>query len=932
MKKKLIEVALPLDDINKAAAREKSIRHGHPSTLHLWWARRPLAACRAVLFAQLVDDPSAHPDKFPTEEAQTKERERLFDIIRRLVVWENSTNEKVLAEAHAEILKSCDGKPPPICDPFSGGGSIPLEAQRLGLVAHGSDLNPVAVLIGKALIEIPPRFARRPPVNPNARKGSAMRSWRGTQGLAEDVRYYGKWIRDEAERRIGYLYPKAKLPTEHGGGEATVIAWLWARVVKCPNPACGARMPLARSFVLAMKEGKETCVEPVVHRETVPPTIEFRVKSGAGGPPPGMVTRTSARCLACQTSVPLEHVRVEGRAKRLGDQLMAIVAEGDRGRIYLPPNAEHESIAREAQPAWAPDTDLPVQALGFRVQAYGMTKHRDLFTARQTVALSTFCDLVGEVRTLVLRDALESGLPADGEPLSDGGHGAQAYADAVATYAGFGVDRSADFWCTAALWSPQPKNEIVGHAFGRPALSMSWDFGEINPFSESGGNYLGNLGYVADSLSTLGIGQEGHVVQKSAVDARQSRFAFSSDPPYYDNIGYSDLSDFFYVWMRRWGSPIWSSVLNTVLVPKAGELIASPERFQGNRAQAQQFFEDGLARAFGAMRSDQIPSLPLTIYYAFKQTEEDAPEVEGLVSTMASTGWETMLEGLLRSGFVVNGTWPMRTERSGGLRESKRNALASSIVLVCRLRSDDAPVVTRRDFLAALKSELPEALRELQQGHVAPVDLAQASIGPGMAIFSRHAKVLEPDGQPMRVRTALQIINETLDEVLSEQEGEFDADTRWAIAWFEQFGFDEGPYGQAETLSTAKNTSVSGLVEAGILKSRAGKVRLLRREELQADWDPATDERFTVWETTQYLVHALEKDGESAAAALLGKLGGNGDIARDLVYRLYSICERKKWAQEALAYNALVTSWADITRLAAQAPMAEPSEKQGTLL
>ncbi|KAF0250483.1 MAG: hypothetical protein FD167_109 [bacterium] len=908
MPKKLIEVALPFEAINKESAREKSIRHGHPSTLHLWWARRPLAACRAVLFASLVDDPSSHPEEFPTEEKQNEERQRLFRIIEDLVKWENSNNEKVLSQVRAEIMRSCNGNPPPVLDPFCGGGSIPLEAQRLGLEAHGSDLNPVAVLITKALIEIPPKFPNMPPVNPEARAKMAYSgSWHGAQGLADDVRYYGKWMRDEAEKRIGHFYPKVQLPTEYGGGEATVIAWLWARTVKCPNPACGAMMPLVRSFALSTKKGKESRVEPIVDKQAK--TVSFEVKRGKGGVIEGTVNRRGAKCIVCNNPVPFEHIRAEGKATRMNAQFMAIVGEGNQGRIYLRPNIEQEIIALRAKPENVPDTDLPAQALGFRVQTYGMLKHRDLFTNRQLVALTTFSDLVSEARKKVTKDSENNSTD---------------YANAIATYLAFAVDRLADR--NSAICSWDVSRDSTRNTFGRQAIPMVWDFAEANPFSESTGNFLGALDWIIKVVEKSPAQPFGFVKQIDATSSKsqKSNILISTDPPYYDNIGYADLSDFFYIWLRCCLSEHYPELFGTMLVPKAAELIAAPYRFGGNKKKAQEFFEEGLSKAFSQMRKIQHTDYPLTVYYAFKQAETDEDEEQNNSSEiLASTGWETMLEGLIKAEFLIDGTWPMRSELSNRMRGHESNALASSIVLVCRPRPANAQTATRREFLNVLKKELPDALKKLQQGNIAPVDLAQASIGPGMAIYSRYSQVLESDGTPMPVRTALALINQALDEYLSEQEGEFDADTRWALAWFETVGMEEGAFGQAETLSKAKNTGIDGLKKAGILEAKSGKVRLLRREELLKDWDPATDKRITTWEATQYLIRAIDEKGEAGAAQLLNKLGGLGDVARDLAYRLYSICERKKWAQEAMAYNGLVIAWPEIVKLASQTQIEE---------
>ncbi|HEU4398254.1 MAG TPA: DUF1156 domain-containing protein [Actinomycetota bacterium] len=895
-KRKLIEVALPLEAINREAAREKSIRHGHPSTLHLWWARRPLAACRAVLFASLVDDPSEHPDRFPTEEAQQEERQRLFRILEALVKWENTTNPEVVQAARAEILASCDGDPPPVLDPFCGGGSIPLEAQRLGLEAHGSDLNPVAVLITKALIELPPRFAGRPPVHPDDGSAKALGSWEGATGLAEDVRWYGRWMREEAERRIGHLYPKVELPAEHGGGKATVIAWIWARTVKSPNPAWDGPMPLVRSFALSTKRGRETWVQPVVDREGR--RIRFEVRTGPGCPD-GTVGRTGAVCLATGTPVPLRHIRAEGKAGRMGAQLMAIVAEGPRGRVYLPPDPEHERVAATAVPPEdAPRATMPTNPRWFSPPGFGRLRFADMLTPRQLLALCAFSDLVHEARERLRADAPE----------------ADAYAVAVATYLAFAVDKLADRNSTFCAW--EPRMDRLRGTFQRQALPMTWDYAEANPFGGAGGDFAHCLFSVWEVVSRLPGQTPGTADQHDAAALDTTRPALiATDPPYYDNVGYADLSDFFYVWLRRSLRDLYPALFGTLLTPKSAELVATPYRF-GGREQAGAHFEEGFLRAFSRMRATQAAAGPLTLFYAFKQAEDDG---DGGDATLVSTGWETMLEGLLRAGLKVTGTWPMRTELPSRMLSSGTNALASSIVLACRPQAGGAPPATRRQLLAAMKAELPLALRHLQQGNIAPVDLAQAAIGPGMEVFSRYAKVLEADGEAMTVRTALGLINRVLDETLAEQDADLDAETRWALAWFQQHGMNPGPFGLAETLSKAKNTAVNGLVTAGIITSKAGKVRLLDRDELLPTWDPATDRRPTVWEVAQHLIRALDTGGEAKAAELLQQVGGGpGETARELAYRLYTLCERKRWANEALAYNALVVSWPEIVRLAAE--------------
>jgi len=941
-RRKLIEVALPLEAINEASAREKSIRHGHPSTLHLWWSRKPTATARAVLFAQMVDDPSAWPELFPTQEAQERERQRLFRIIEDLVVWENTTNEEVLARAREEIRRcwkrTCaEHKDHPRAkelfdperlsafhDPFAGGGSIPLEAQRLGLESYASDLNPVAVLINKAMIEIPPRFAGKPPVNPEARKAKDLfaRGWKGAQGLAEDVRYYGQWMRDEAERRIGHLYPRIEVTADmarerpdlepYVGQKLTVIAWLWVRTVKSPNPAFAhIEVPLAPKFWLSTKADKEAYVEPVIenggYRFTVKVGMPKDAQAARRGTKSGG-SGTSFFCLMSGTPMPFEYLRSEAKAGRMGTRLMAIVAEGKNGRVYLPPTSEHETTASKAKPVDVPETKMPDKALGFRVQEYGMTKWADLFTPRQLVALTTFTDLVGKAMEQVRRDALAAGLPDDGVPLRDGGTGATAYAEAVGVYVGFGVDKCADYWSSICSW--HISGEKMRNTFGRQAIPMMWDYAEANPFCDSTGNWMAMVDWTWKALETAPACRGGIAHQADASTQKISTAKLvSTDPPYYDNIGYADLSDFFYVWLRRSLRQVYPDLFSTLAVPKAEELVATPYR-HGSKKEAETFFLEGMTQALHRLAEQAHPAFPVTIYYAFKQSETESD------TGTASTGWETFLDAVIRAGFAISGTWPMRTELSNRMVGMETNALASSIVLVCRRRPSDAPTGTRRDFIAALKVELPPALRELQKASIAPVDLAQAAIGPGMAIFTRYARVLDAQGQPLTVRDALALINQVLDETIAEQEGDFDAESRWALAWFEQYGFDEGEFGVAETLSKAKDTSVDAMVDAGIVYAAKGKVRLRKPAEYASDWDPAADLNMPIWETLHQLIRTLDSRGEAGTADVVRALGSRAEPARELCYRLYTICERKKRAAEALAYNSLVQSWPEIQRLA----------------
>jgi putative DNA methylase len=902
-KPKLIEVSIPLEEINKESARENYIYRGNPSALHKWWAQRPLAACRAVLFAQLIDDPSAHPEQFPTEEAQKAERERLHGIIKRLVVWENIHDETLLKEAREEIWKSCGGNPPPILDPFAGGGSIPLEAQRLGLEAHASDLNPVAVLINKALIEIPPKFAGQPPIFFGA-AGSRL-SWPRATGLAEDVRRYGEWMHHEAEKRIGHLYPKAKLDD---GTEATVIAWIWARTVTCPNPACAGTMPLVRSFWLSRKKGRQRYVQPVPDGNRV----RFDIWGPDGAPREGTVGRTGAICLICETPVPLSYIRAEGQAARIGVQLMAIAAEGKRRRYYLPPSDRHEKAASVPRPDNVPDAELPEHALGFRIQGYGMRTWADLFTHRQLIVLTTLGDLIQEVRGRVVDDG--------GDP---------RYADALACYLTCVISKAADYNCTGAVWYPQedrPKN-----LFARQAIPMIWDYPEINPLTDIGGTWIGSVRVVADAIDGIPADSAASSARVRQGDAATLRMPENgvvlTDPPYYDNVGYADLSDFFYIWLRRSLRDVFPELMATVLTPKADELVADPFR-RGGREQAERFFEDGFEKVFARIRSGSATDYPLAMFYAFKQAEVD--KAGGL---QASTGWENLLAAMLTAGWAVTGTWPIRTERSGRTRAIDSNALASSIVLACRPRLVGAEVTDRRGLIAALREELPGALRRLQQGAVAPVDLPQAAIGPGMAVFSRYARVNEPDGSAMRVRPALALINQVLDEVLSQQEGDFSADTRWCLEWFKTYGFEPGPFGVAETFSKAKNTSIAGLERAGVLTSRAGKVQLRSVRNLPADYDPGDDDRVSEWEVVIHLAKQLSEQGGDAAARLMATARSVVDVdaVRELAYLLFSIAEKRGWAETALLFNGLGTSWSDLAEESRKAALSRPAPVQDQL-
>ena len=942
--KKLIEVALPLDDINAACAIEKQpFTKKHPRSMHIWWARRPQAAARAVIFAQMVNDPGYQQGngfKYGVNKQEAaKKREKLFNILRELVKWENTNNEVVLNQARAAILESwreiCTlnkdhpdaaelfnpDKLPGFYDPFAGGGALPLEAQRLGLESYASDLNPVAVTINKAMIEIPPKFAGREPVGPevlNDKKSKkkatkdAFEEWSGAKGLAEDVRRYGNWMRDEAQKRIGHLYPKV-LVTEamvaerpdlapYLGEELTVTAWLWARTVKSPSPAFShVDVPLASTFILSSKAGKETYVEPVVEGES----FYFVVKQGKGSPElkDGTVSRKGGICLISKSPMEFKYLRAEAKAGRFGRRLMVVVAEGKSGRVYLSPNVVQEQIANSVDAPEFVSPNICHWPGRTNVVEYGMTRFDQLFTSRQLVALTTFSELVGEAIARCREDALTAGMADDGIGLDAGGIGATAYAQAVGVYLGLATSRWGDLSNSLTSWNNT--NQNIRALFARQAIPMSWDFAELNPFGAIA-PWLSAVDSSVNTFVNLATSSSGFVIQADAQTQTVSvNKVISSDPPYYDNIGYADLSDFFYVWLRKSLRPIFPGLYATMAVPKAEELVATPYRHD-SKAGAEAFFLDGMGKAIHQLAEQAHPAFPVTIYYAFKQSET---KVEGT----SSAGWETFLQAVIDAGFAISGTWPLRTEREGRTIGLGSNALASSVVLVCNKRAAHAESISRRQFIRELNRVLPEALDEMTQGSidaqgisqsaVAPVDLSQAIIGPGMGIFSKYAAVLEADGSKMSVKTALQLINRFL------AEDDFDHDTQFCLHWFEQQGWRVGKFGEADVLARAKGTSVAGLQEAGVISSGHGEVQLLKWIELPTDWAPERDNRTPVWEGLHQLIRILNSEGASGAGAMLGRLSDKSDAIRSLAYRLYTLCERKGWAQEARAYNELVTAW-----------------------
>ena len=923
-KKKLIETSIPLDEINAQAVREKSIRKGHPSTLHLWWARRPLAAARCVIFASMVDDPSEHPELFPTEEEQNAERERLHDMIRKLADWDNISDERLYADAYAEMVKYApDGKLPEFLDPFAGGGALPLEAQRLGLVSHAADLNPIPVTLNRAMIDIPARFCGQKPVHPGTSMNQQV-EWPRATGLAEDVRYYASMMREMAKERIGQNYPDIEVSSGNTKRIATPIAYIWARTVTCPNPACRCETPLVRSFWLSKKKGHRAYIEPVLHDGD----IDYQVRFEGNGwtdfshVEEETVGRKGARCLHCGGPLSLDYIRAESREHGLGNELMAIVSESPfgKGRWYSSATREDERLAKSIKrPAGTPVTPLPEKALSFRVQAYGMDQHWKLFTNRQLNAMVGLSDLVRDMRGIIKADAIKSRMIDDGVGLARGGGNATAYSEAVSVYLAFMVDKLADYSCSICTWIVA--GETMRNLFARQAIPMAWDFAEVNPLSSSTGSFYSMAGQVTDSISLLPARPQCDAVQRDATQTEgYSDLIISTDPPYYDNIGYSDLSDFFYVWMRRSLREVFPDACATLLAPKAEELVATPFRFEGGSTEAKTFFEDGMSRTFNKLAKVASGSYPLTVYYAYKQSEDTE-------DGRTSSGWETMLQALISSKLQITGTWPIRTEREGRTIGIGTNALASSVVLVCRKREDDAPIATRPEFQRELRRMLRRGIEDLQNGSIAPVDMAQASIGPGMAAFSKYSQVLESDGSPMSVHTALGIINEQLDNLMGESGESFDNETRFCITWYEQFGFNKGDFGTAETLRNARSANFSELEHSGVLVNDGGKTWLVNPAQAAA---PSQTRMFnSVWWDLMSAITALETGGiDSAAKFVSGLNTSKADQAKSLAYILFQAAERGGRTEDATVFNGLVTSWADISERAEELKRAVPVQYQ----
>ena len=935
--RKLIEVALPLEDINESAIHEKKIRQGHPSSMHHYWARRPLAAARAVLFAQLVNDPGGARGWAPgnSKAAADTERERLFDIIRELSKWENVCNKKLLERANEEILRSwqevraANGEDlrlfpeehPPIQDPFAGGGAIPLEAQRLGLQSIASDLNPVSSLICHAMIDIPVRFANCQSVGPahlSAKQSGMALETRGILGLCEDIKSYGETVKQAAHSKIGRLYPQVTLKS---GAPATVNSWIWTRTVASPNPiANGAHVPLVKSFALSKKKGKCAWVEYEVDSAQL--EYMFQVKTGTSLPDvAGTVGRGGARCILTGSLIPLAYIREQGKRGLLRYRLMATVLEGDRGRQYVPPSRETESLATSVRAENYPTGKIDHWVGCTNCVVYGYENFEDLYTPRQLVALTTFSDCILDIKNIIVKDAIRGGFSDDSTPLHTGGSGAVAYAEAIMVYLTCALDKMADLGNAFCGW--ESIAQCPRHLFGKQAIPMVWDFAEANPFSNSSGSWSLFVGGILKGMGRLAANAKseclpGVVFQSDAQlsDAIVPNAIISTDPPYYDNVPYSNLSDFFYLWMRRTLRDVYPDMYSTINVPKMPELVANPFR-HGDKESAETFFLEGMTQAIRNMAEHSHPAFPVTIYYAFKASETRGAHT-------SSSGWEAFLSAVIRAGFVITGTWPLRTENASRMRGHGSNVLGTSIILVCRIRENSVGSITRRQLQRELRERVPEALQTMiggVSGHspIAPVDLAQAAIGPGVAVYSKYNAVLNQDGSTMNVHDALILINREITDYLNPESGQFDADTLFCSSWFDQYGWSTGPFTDANTLAQGKGTSVDGVKEAGVVVSGGGNVQLLKWDQYPPDWDPRYDNRIPVWEACHHMIRALKTEGEASSGALLAGMPERAESIRQLAYHLYTLCERKKWAEDARAYNELITSWHAIIAMSYEA-------------
>lgn len=910
--KKLIEVALPLQAINAAAKKETKTTNGHPSTFHLWWGHRPYSVARALIFSSLVDDPSSRPDLYPTRAEQDNARRTLFSMIEQLVDWRSSADRKTIGAAQSLLRQSLGDIFPTIVDPFSGRGTIPLEAQRLGCTTIGADLNPVAVLISKALVEIPARFKSSNPVHPD--HAPLRESMRGPAALAADVEAYARALLAIATNALHGQYQPVRTPQ---GEELPVLAWLWARTVRCPNPVCNGVTPLIKSNVLSAKAGQSRYLKPTINQELK--RVTFSVSTAKSDTFSNVIPKRGATCIFCEQPISLQQLRAEGiKTKLEPHMLLGAVLNANGKKKFVGSQEVSVSAIDPLPPDRNLDHDLTRNSRHMGPTVYGLYRHRDLYTNRQLKALTTFATSVLGLRDQIETDASRSGMNTDARSLEDGGTGAAAYADAIITYLAIAISRLADRCSTLVFWQA---DETVGHVFVRSALSMTWDFVEPNPLGDSTGSFHSSVKSVVATLAKLPTDGSSTIVQEDCRElAYPDQCVIITDPPYYDNIPYSDISEYFYVWLREALEPLWPNLFATLGTPKSNELTFDKSRFHGDAEAARAYVTAGFAETFGKWRERANPAFPLVVLYAFRATEA-ADDSMSSDDQVVSYGWESILASLIGSGFEITGTWPIGTERDNRFRSQGSNALGSSIALICRPRSDGATRCSRVDFLHALRSDLPFAVQRLREASLAATDLQQAALGPGISVFSRYSEVLEADDSVMTVRSALAAINDELAHILLGEIADVDADTHFALSWFDRYGYDNGKYGDADILLKAKNASLRHLEDAGVVVSERGLVRLLSPTELSGDHTRISDR--PTWAQCMFAISALisEDGGEARAAEVIRAIGAaEATRLKDIAYHCYLICDRQKRASDARDFNALVSSWPEIERRASEVP------------
>jgi putative DNA methylase len=884
-KRKLIEVALPLDEINAACKADKDRKTGTIRNLHKWFAPMPLPAWRALLFATLIDAPGNEAD-----------RAQLLDIIKRLVKHGADLPDNAdLAEATQVLSEAWNGETPVVMDPFCGGGSTLVEAQRLGIQSLGSDLNPVPALVSRTLTELLPAQHGLPPTHPPESHTQALFGHSSVaqdyEGLAEDFRYYATGVLDKVRETTKENYPLRQ-------GE-NPVAWIWARTARCVNPACGIRTVLVTTWWLSKKPGDLAWIEHTVADGQVHLRVVGNQASGSPPEPPKAPRGTTFQCLACGSLVSDSQLIEQGRRGEIGYRLLAVAATVDGRRVYRDPLPGEESTALAVRiPDDLPNVAQSDDTRSFSGPRYGFPNFTDLFMPRQLATLSAFADETARLYATLLMGGTN-----------------EARATAIVTLLGLAVGQLALVGSTETRW----RLRVAAHAkaegaFSRNDLRLNWDFAETYFASASVGDWLETVNSMIRAFEYAAHGV-GKVLKADARVARADRPALvATDPPYFDAIDYADLSDFFYIWHRRALRGIHPDLYSTVATPKSGELIASARRHHNDKDAAREYFVEGFTQTFGNLSRSLHPDLPLVVVYASK--EQRAGDEE--------TRWSAILTAILAAGLEVTSTWPIHGTGSSRMIGIGANAVASYIVMTCRPRPSGAGATSLNEFARTLRRELGPAVRDLQSSSILPIDLAQAAMGPGMQIFSRYREILDQNGRRVPVEQALRLINQALSEILDEQEGELDPESRFAVRWWEQHHWEPGPFGDADKAARPLGIAVEDVVAAQIAAADVGTVRLAGRGSLNRDWQPAADSRPTAWEAVHHLADRLiDGGGELDAARLMADLGDFRDSAMALVYRLHDIAARRGWTDDQERYNALIHSWADLVKLGASQSAAE---------